>query len=139
MTNTDLQSLKSEEKLLAGFSHILIFFHVLGLVANLVIYLVSKEKSPFIARHARQALGVQIGSIAFTLVLGAAGVGMGLGFVFGGMFSPLSMAFLGGIVGLAIAALAILFLVCIIIAAVKGFSGQEYRYPIIGEFVDSIG
>ncbi len=129
---------KSEEKLLGGLCHILVFFHLLGLVANLVIYLIHKDKSPFVANHAKQALGLQFSAVIFILALGALGVGAGLGFAFGGIFSVFGLAFLGGLAGLAVSALTLAALVCVIVGAVRGFSGCSYQYPLIGGFVDTV-
>lgn len=109
----------SNEKLVATFSH-------LGIVAGtivpfgsvllpLILWLVYKDKSEYVAYHAKEALNFQltmlIGFIASAILI----------FVFIGI--PLLIA------------LAIVDLVFCIIAAIRANEGERYRYPYTFRFV----
>lgn len=134
-------SYSSEEKLLGGLTHVLVLFQWLGLVVNIVLFLVYKDKSGFVARHAKQALGLQIGALVAGMVLGtlAGGSVMGLAFGFhGGAFPMAALAGFGLLFGLLGLTLFLSILVLAILGAIKGFQGQEWRYPLIGEWVESL-
>lgn len=128
--------LKSEEKVLGGLSHILCLFSWIGLVANLVIFFIYKEKSAYVGRHAKQALGLQLISLVLGLVVGGASVASVFGAMAGGhMGAAVGMGLTLALIG---AALGITVLVLVIIGAVKGFTGQEYLHPVFGRAVDNI-
>jgi hypothetical protein len=94
--------------------------HVLGLagfvfpfgniVAPLILWLVKRSTSPLLDRTGKEVLNFQI---SFTIYAAIAGV---LCFVLVGF--------------LILPAIAILWLVFIIIAAIKTGNGEEYRYPL---------
>ena len=79
------------------------------IVVPLVIWLAKKDESPFIADHARESLNFQIS--------------MTLYFVISGALTYLLVGFLF------IAILAVLEIICVVIAAVHASRGQRYRYP----------
>lgn len=83
---------------------------VLGqIVVPLVIWLAKRDESPFIADQARESLNFQIS--------------MTLYFVISGALTYLLIGFL--FIGI----LAVLEIVCVVIAAVHASRGQVYRYP----------
>ena len=103
---------------------------VAGVVAALAIWLLKKDDSPFVAEHAREALNFNLsmflyacgaGALAVALV-GATVLTLGIGLV---LTLPAGIA-----LGLACAALAILWLVCSVIATIKAWNGEPYRYPL---------
>ena len=56
----------SDEKTIALLSHILTFFF--GFIAPLIIYLIKKDESPFIAAHAKESLNFQI-TVTIVIIL----------------------------------------------------------------------
>ncbi len=135
----------SEEKVLSGISHLAaVLFGLLGLVAALVIYFVYKQKSAFAAAHAKQAVGLGVVRYLVSLVFGLLMAPLMGGLTLTGMMtSPRSFGMLGagmmGLIGLVGMAIFLAFLVLGIIAAIKGFQGDEYRYPVFGDVVARLG
>lgn len=80
-----------------------------NIIAPLVIYLMKKDQSPFIADQARESLNFQISMTLYVIVAGIM-VLILIGFVL------LPVLFVAG-------------LVLTIMAAVKASSGTAYRYP----------
>jgi len=103
--NTD--SITQDDKTMALLAHLGgIFF---GFIPSLVIWLIKKDGSPFVADQAKEALNFQI-----TMVFG---------FI-------LSFILIFIVIGIfLIWALAITNLVLCIVAGIKANSGEEYRYP----------
>lgn len=94
----------SDEKTMALLSHVLtIAFPIL---APLVIYLIKKDESEFVASHARESLNFQITLILVMVVLFISIIGI----------------LLTWIVGIAA-------FVLIIIATIKASEGKLYKYP----------
>jgi uncharacterized Tic20 family protein len=97
-----------------------VVMHILGLagfvfpfgniIAPLILWLVKRSTSPLLDRTGKEVLNFQI---SFTIYAAIAGV---LFFVLVGF--------------LILPAIAILWLVFIIIAAIKTGNGEEYRYPL---------
>lgn len=103
---------------------------VAGVAAALTVWLLKKDDSPFIAEHAREALNFNLsmllyacgaGALAVALV-GATVLTLGIGIV---LTLPAGIA-----LAFACAAIAILWLVCSIVATVKAWNGEAYRYPL---------
>ena len=95
----------SDEKMMALLSHILTL--VAPILAPLIIYLIKKDESSFIAYHARESLNFQITIfiVCFVLVITVIGI--------------LLLWFVG-----------IVSLVLVIIATVRASEGKLYRYPV---------
>ncbi|NLT95263.1 MAG: DUF4870 domain-containing protein [Clostridia bacterium] len=124
----------SDDKIFAAISHLAIIFDLVGLIIAVLIYVLKGKESPFIGFTAKQAIGWQVSALITQKVLVFLTVGTFIGGVRMGMH-PLG-GFLGifslaGLVGLA-------FFVVAIIAAVKALNGEEYLYPVIGNFVAKI-
>lgn len=96
----------SEERMMAILSHILCLVFVVGLIAPLIIYLIKKDQSPFIAAHAKESLNFQITVmiIAFILIITI----IGLFFLW---------------------ILGIISTILIIIATIRASENKLYRYP----------
>jgi len=96
-----------------------LFAHIGGLVttflAPLVIYLIYKDRDPFIRRHAAQALNFQI-IIAIAYFLSSLLIFVVIGFI----TYPLAV---------------ICSLIFSIMAAVAANKGEEYTYPMIPQMV----
>jgi|GEM_PF-848238 len=128
-----------EERTLGGLVHLGVLFGWFGLAFQIVLLVVYLPKSKYIAGHAKQALGLWAAWFLARLVIGAitgtAGAAIAI--------NPVNL-FSGGFIGtmlvglLLFGALGIGVLVLVILAMVKGFGGEEHRYPIIGDLVASI-
>ena len=99
---------------MALLSHILtlaggFLFMLGGFIPPLIIYILKKDESEFIADHAKESLNFQIT--------------MAIGFV----ISFILMIIFIGVILLGI--LALIDLILIIIATVKASEGKRYRYP----------
>lgn len=94
----------SDEKTLAILSHVLTF--VAPILAPLIIYLLKKDNSSFVATHAKESLNFQITLILVVLILIISVIG-------------LFFLWIPGIVAL----------ILVIIATVKASEGKIYRYP----------
>jgi len=83
-----------------------------GFIAPLIIYLLKKDESPFIAAHAKESLNFQITLLIAIIVLIVTVIG----------------ALLLWIVG-------ILAMVLIIVATIKASEGKLYQYPATIRFI----
>lgn len=100
----------SEEKTMAILAHILSIVPGIGIIAPLVIYLVKKNESSFVAFHARESLNFQITVILMYIV------------------SAILMIILVGV--LLIWVVGIVNIVLVIIATIRASEGRFYRYPL---------
>jgi hypothetical protein len=103
----------SDEKTMALLSHILTV--VFWLIAPLVIYLVKKDESTFVAEHAKESLNFQLTLmllyiISFILI-----------FVIVGFFFLIALYFIN--------------LIFIIVATIKAAEGKSYKYPFTIRFI----
>jgi uncharacterized Tic20 family protein len=114
-----------ETKQWAGGVHVAAFLLALftswsagigGMIAAMVVWVVKKDESAFIRRHAAEAFNfnftmfiLTVVAVFFTLFT----LGIGLLFVI-----PLAVV------------LAVVWLWCTVQAAIAGFDGKEYRYPL---------
>jgi uncharacterized protein len=109
-----MYTIPSEERNWAMLAHILALSGYLGVplgnvIAPLVIYLMKKDQSPFVADQARESLNFQISILIYGIIAGV------LIFVFIGLVL-LGVLYVVGVV-------------FTIIGAVKASSGISYRYP----------
>ena len=89
---------------------------IAGAVAALVVWMLVRDKSEFAAGHAREALN-------FNLSM----------FIYAALLTVLVIFTLG--IGLVVAlpmwvVLALVWIVCTLVAAFKAYDGQQYRYPL---------
>jgi uncharacterized Tic20 family protein len=103
----------SDEKTLALLCHVLTVFT--WIIGPLIIYLLKKDESPFVAEHAKESLNFQIT--------------IGLGYI----VSIILVLILIGI--LFLWALGLINLVLVIVAAVRAGEGKAYRYPLSLRFI----
>ncbi|MDM5331396.1 DUF4870 domain-containing protein [Neobacillus sp. CF12] len=100
---------KSEERMLAAILYVVsLFFPIIG---PLVIWLIKKDESSFINYHGREYFNFFISYTVYSVISGI------LVFLLVGIF-------LLWILG-------IMALVFTIIAAVKAYEGNEYRFPLV--------
>lgn len=95
----------SDEKTLALLAHVLTF--IFPLLAPLIIYLIKKDESTFVAYHARESLNFQITLIIVCFALFITVIGI----------------FLLWIVG-------IIWTILVIVATVRASEGKLYKYPL---------
>ncbi|TQO24311.1 DUF4870 domain-containing protein [Paramicrobacterium agarici] len=123
-----------DDKMWAMWSH---FGGVLAILPSLIIYLVFKDRGPFVRQEAKEALNWQI---TFLIVSIAWGIIIGIlsGIVVTSMIAGGSFAAIGGISAL-FSLLSwlpyILNLIFSIIGGVKVKGGQPYRYPVNFRFI----
>lgn len=97
----------------------------LAFLGPLVVWLIGRERHPFIDHHGKEALNFNLSWLLYGVVGGlvavlGAVVTLGLGLI---VIVPLAIAF-----GLA-------WIILPIVAAVKAWDGQGYRYPLTIRFV----
>ena len=97
----------SDERTLAILSHILAILPGVGILGPLVIYLVKKNDSPFVAANAKESLNFQLTIILLYIILLITLIGVLLFWVVG-----------------------ILNIILVIVATIKASENRIYRYPI---------
>lgn len=117
-----INATNSDDRLLGAIAHLSIFF--LAILLPIVLWAINKDKpgKEWLARQAKQALVYQIavivGSIALMVALFILTMfTMGIGGLLGMVVFPLY--------GIAVVIIAIL-------ATVRAYHGEDYRYPITG-------
>jgi len=101
-----------------------------GVLAAAVVYLIKRDDSPFASEHAREAINFNLSMFIYACVAAAIGI-----VLVGATVLTLGIGLLvtipaGLVLVLAIAAIAVTWLVCSIIATVKAWNGERYRYPL---------
>ena len=104
MSGSPLVPPNTDDKMWAMFAHL--SFFVLGIIGPLVIWIVKKEKSPYVEDQAKEALNFQL---AVTIVAMVSAMTI--------VLIPFAMiAMLGG-------------MIYSVLAAVEANNGNYYRYP----------
>lgn len=99
-----------------------------NILGPLVVWLIKKEESSFVAEQGREAMNFQISMTIYGLALmlismfGVLGILSPVNFLFFGVFSLVFIV-------------AVLDLVLVIIAAVKTGNGEYYKYPLTIRFI----
>jgi uncharacterized Tic20 family protein len=99
----------------AHLSAFLAAYIALGFLGPLVVLLVRGDRSPFVRKHAVEALNFNI-TVLIYVAIGVVLIIIGIGI-------------------LLLVAVGILYVVAVIIGAVRASSGQDYRYPLTIRFV----
>ncbi len=94
----------SDEKTMALLAHVLTF--VFPVLAPLVIYLIKKDESSYVAYHAKESLNFQITMFIICFVLVITIIGL-----------------------LLLWAVGIIYVVLIIVATIRASEGKLYKYP----------
>ncbi|MBG9375703.1 DUF4870 domain-containing protein [Panacibacter sp. DH6] len=100
----------SDEKTLALVSHIITI--VSSFIAPLIIYLVKKDESPFVAAHAKESLNFQITAFIAIILCVISIVGL-----------------------LLLWAVGLLIFILVIVATIRASEGKLYRYPFTIRFI----
>jgi len=101
-----------------------------GVAGAGVVYLIKRDDSPFVAEHAKEAINFNLSMFIYTciavvigvLLVGATVFTLGIGLI---LTLPA-----GIVLVLACAAIALLWLVCSVVATIKAWNGERYRYPL---------
>ncbi|TWI10602.1 DUF4870 domain-containing protein [Aerolutibacter ruishenii] len=103
---------------------------IAGGLGALGIWILKRDESAFVAEHAKEAVNFNLsmfiyacaaGLIGFLLV-GATILTLGVGII---LTAPAGIVLL-----LAMGAIAVMWLVCSVIATFKAYNGESYRYPL---------
>ena len=100
-----------------------------GVLAAAVVYLVKRDDSPFASGHAREAINFNLSMFIYACVAFAIGIALVGATVLTLGISLLVTIPAGLVLLLAIGAIAVMWLVCSIVATVKAWNGGAYRYP----------
>lgn len=95
----------SDERTLAILSHVLTLFF--WIIPPLIIYLLKKDESPFVAEHAKESMNFQITMTIVGILLLVTIVGI-----------------------LLLWAIGVIVLVLVIVATIKASENKMYRYPL---------
>ncbi len=103
---------------------------IAGVVGAGIVYFVKRDDSPFAAAHAKEAINFNLSMLLYSavaaviafLLVGATVLTLGLGLI---LTAPAGLVLV-----LAICAIAVMWLVCSVIAAFKAWNGEHYRYPL---------
>jgi uncharacterized protein len=108
------------ERTYAMFTHLsLLTFHVLmPVIPALVMWLIKRDRSPFIDDHGREAINFQISLVIYAVVVW-----------------PLAALITCGVGALIIIPIYILGIVGMILASIAANRGQFYRYPATIRFL----
>ncbi|MCB2205653.1 DUF4870 domain-containing protein [bacterium] len=116
---------------LAVFSAgIIPFGHIFG---PLIVWLIKRDQYPLVDDQGKESLNFQISMSIYTIILTIVGVVLLLSFAAGDNESSVLGALIAIGVGLIVIAFGVLILV--IIAAVRSYRGERYRYPLTIRFI----
>ncbi len=101
-----------------------------GMLGAGVVYVLKRGESPFIAAHAREAFNFNLSMFIYTLVAIAIGIALGAFSVLTLGLGLLLAAPAALVLLLVIGVVAVVWLVCSLIGAVKAWNGEAYRYPL---------
>jgi len=136
---TDFSGASQDERMLAMFAHLSMFFG--SLIVPLIFWAINKDKSKFVSFHSLQSLFFHIAytAVLVFLVIFVAVIGMVVGLIVPGQDGPSHMGALQIIALLAIAAVVMGFVfgsvALAIINAVSAYKGGMKKYPIVGNIV----
>lgn len=106
------------------------FAGVAGTLAALAVWMLVRDKSAFASAHAREAANFNLSMFLYALAAGAIGIVL-VGATVLTLGIGALVAIPAGIVLLCvIGAIALAWLVCTLVAAVKAWDGKPYRYPL---------
>lgn len=106
------------------------FVGIAGVVGAAAIYMLKRDDSVFVADHAREAINFNLSMFIYA----CAAIGIGILLVGATLFTLGIGLLVTGPVGivlvLVVAAIAVMWLVCSVIATLKAWNGEAYRYPL---------
>lgn len=101
-----------------------------GIVGAGIIYLLKRDDSPFAAEHAREAINFNLSMLLYSVLavaigivlVGATVLTLGIGLIVTVPAGLLLLAVTG--------AIAVMWLVCSLVAGFKAWNGEHYHYPL---------
>ena len=135
-----------DERIIAALGHIAILLPLMGIIAPIVIWITQKERSRFVSFQALQAIAFQL----LMIVIWFVGMACYMGSFFLTFFSMMAagsqgsgdapLAFLSFIVPFVVMfgmiAVMGIFVIYGVIAAVLTFQGKDFRYLLVGQWVE---
>jgi uncharacterized Tic20 family protein len=103
---------------------------VAGIVGAGSVYLIKRDDSPFVAEHAREAINFNLSMLLYSvaavvlavILVGATVLTLGIGLI---------VTLPAGLLLVCVAgAIAVMWLVCSLVAGFKAWNGEHYRYPL---------
>ena len=94
----------------------------LGFVAALVVYLIYKDKGPFIRQHSADAVNIQLNSLMWAVIFGVVG-------------AILAIVLVGFLFWALIGAIPVVALILHVIGAIKAYNGEIHWSPFTIRFV----
>ena len=101
-----------------------------GMLGAGVVYVLKRGDSPFVAAHAREAFNFNLSMFIYTLLAIAISIALGAFSVLTLGLGLLLAAPAALVLVLVIGVVAVVWLVCSLIGAVKAWNGEAYRYPL---------
>ncbi len=144
MENPSPPSLLSpqDERIIAALAHISVLLPLIGVIAPIVIWVTQKERSRFVAFQALQAIAYQLLLVLIWFGGMACYMGSFVLTIFGGVIlsaritGPGVAFFLPFVLLFGILLLMLVFVIYGIVAAVLTFQGKDFRYALIGQWVE---
>ena len=106
------------------------FAGVAGALAALAVWMLVRDKSDFASAHAREAVNFNLSMFLYACAAGVVGIVLVGATVLTLGIGALVTLPAGIVLLLAIAAIALLWLVCSLVAAFRAWDGKPYRYPL---------
>ena len=103
---------------------------IAGIVGAGIIYLLKRDDSPFAAEHAREAINFNLSMLLYSAAAVAIGVVLAGATVLTLGIGLLVTAPAGVLLLATVGAIAVLWLVCSVVAGFKAWNGEHYRYPL---------
>ena len=136
---------KQDERILAALAHGAILLPIYGIIIPAIIWITQKEKSRYVSFQSLQALVFHL-TLLFLYVIGMLCYFVSFIGMFGGMFLAESsqselMAVLPGLFPFAVlggfACIGVFFVIYGVIGAILSLVSKDFRYVIIGNFIES--
>jgi uncharacterized Tic20 family protein len=109
---------------------------VAGVLGAGAVYLLKRDDSPFIAAHAREAVNFNLSMLLYACVAVAIAIALAGATVLTLGIGLILTAPAGILLVLAVVGIALLWLVCSVIAILKAWNGEAYRYPLTLRLLD---
>lgn len=107
--------------------------YLIGIIALILVFIEKDNK--FVRFHAWQSLLLNLGVGVLFAVLGIVGAILG---IVAAAASPDLALVVGGLLSLVFGVLCLAVFIAVIFAAYKGFQGQFFKLPIIGNFAEKM-
>jgi uncharacterized protein len=134
------EKLSTEQKLLSLVSHLSILIPNIGILAPVIIWVTNKEKSNFVRFHAIQAIFFQLVFFILMIFFIFVGVIMMLAaipwFDLNSSSEPGMLFFLSMVFMFMYFPLWIIFGIYAVVASVKSYKGNIFKYAIIGRIIE---